>query len=87
MERREPGMETSWDLSRKAAAIGLLVLVASGLALRLWEYRAFLPQVFYSDYIQITQATDLLRDGSFMERSSYPVTHTYVSRRRRRRGV
>jgi hypothetical protein len=71
-------METSWDLSRKAAAIGLLVLVASGLALRLWEYRAFLPQVFYSDYIQITQATDLLRDGSFMERSSYPVTHTYV---------
>jgi dolichyl-phosphate-mannose-protein mannosyltransferase len=72
------GAPAARDLGRGLALALLLALVPAAFALRIWNYRAYLPNVFYSDYVQITQAAELLKTGSFTEQSSYPVTHTYV---------
>ncbi len=64
--------------SRRTALLALAVLTLFGFGLRVWRFDHGLPQVRYSDHVQVAQAEELLENGLFKERSSYPVTHVYV---------
>jgi len=66
------------SVSRRLALFVLGLLVVAGFALRVDQFRFALPHVLYSDYIQVPQAAQFLRDGFFVERSSYPATHTWA---------
>jgi hypothetical protein len=65
-------------ISLRVAAGILFLLVLAGFALRADQMAFGLPHVLHSDFIQVPQAAHFLRDGSFVERSSYPATHTWA---------
>lgn len=71
-------MERAIDRPPRRVAALLCLLVAGAFALRVWNFDAYLPRIYYSDYVQVDQAADLLARGQFVERSSYPLTHTFV---------
>jgi hypothetical protein len=54
-----------------------MLVVLAGLGLRVWGFRVGLPQVFYTDFHQIEEATSLLRTGSFQDNGTYPTTLVY----------
>jgi hypothetical protein len=66
------------DLGRKAAILLLLVVLLVGLGLRVWGFRVGLPQVFYTDFHQLEEASLLLRTGSFQDNGTYPTTLVYT---------
>jgi hypothetical protein len=53
------------------------VIIGIAFALRIHEYKFYLPHVFYSDYIQVDHAAELLQKGVYVDRSSYPHTHVF----------
>jgi hypothetical protein len=72
------GPPSGREPSRRTVVLLLALLVAAGLLLRLAEFRFGLPYPLHSDHIQVKQAAQLLRGGSFLERSPYPATHTWA---------
>ncbi|MHC5210828.1 MAG: hypothetical protein ACYTG2_08935 [Planctomycetota bacterium] len=64
--------------TRRATGAWLALLTAAGFALRAWNSRAGLPDVLHSDWAQVRQAAELLRDGAFVDRTVYPAVHTFV---------
>lgn len=65
-------------LPARAAGAWLALLTAAALGLRLWNLRAGLPDVLHSDWGQVRQASELLRDGSYLDRTVYPAVHAFV---------
>jgi hypothetical protein len=76
VERRRGSSGRPAGASASVLALASITLVALGL--RLWRLDVGLPHVLHSDRVQVELAAELLADGSFVNRSSYPATHVYV---------
>lgn len=65
------------SIKRSTAAWLVALLFILGLGLRLYRFDAFLPNIFHSDYGQLTQSQDYFTKGKINDNSSYPLGNVY----------
>lgn len=65
-------------VSRRAAALLLFSFTIVAFLVRVWNFKTGLPNIFYSDFGQLSESVDFIRSGSFVNHASYPPAHVFL---------